>query len=251
MQTESGMLKRYLIITAALLTGACSSDVISADSAEGPSLDSALARDVMLAAHEPAYDSLAYDSIEPDPPLTLKVLDPIPVESVKIRSKAVAEAPKPAPAPSTSPARAPAAARAPLLVAAPKPQSRQSPPKTRVATVPAGTTLAVETGRRICVNSSRVGERFDARLSRALRLPSGATLPRGARVTGEVTSLFGRLGEERLQVMLRSVNVRGKSYRIQSRITEMELDRTPGAERCIPDDGTITARLTEPLRLSA
>ena len=237
---------RSLISIAALVFAAgCSGEVTSADTADAPSLDSALARDVMLASHEPAYDSVVDDTVVPEPPLTLKVLDPIPVESTRIRSRVAAAEPMPASTASTT--------AAPLLVPKPepKPQKVEAPLRTRVATVPAGTVLAVETGRRICVNSSRVGERFNARLVRSLSLRNGVTLPRGARVTGEVTSLFGRLGEERLEVTLRSVSVDGKSYTVRSRITDIELDRTPGAERCIPDDGRITARLTQPLRISA
>ena len=243
MQAFCDMHRSQIAVVALLLAAGCSGEVTSADTAEAPSLDSALARDVMLATHEPVFDSTVDDSVVPEPPLTLRVLDPIPVESTKIRSSVAAAAPIPAPAPSSS--------ASPLLVPKPKPQKIQSPPRTRLATVPAGTVLAVEAGRRICVNSSKVGERFNATLVRALPSRGGVSLPRGARVTGEVTSLFGRLGEERLEVTLRSVTVDGKTYRVRSRITDIELDRTPGAERCIPDDGRITARLTEPLRITA
>jgi len=237
-------MKLYLAIVSVLVSAACSSDVISSESAESHSLDSALARDVMLASHEPPFDSIPQDTAEPTTPLTLKILDPIPVESARIRStRTVAAIP------------ATAADTEPLLVPRDRPPAEprkvQPPPRNRLATVPAGTQLAVESGRRICVNTSRVGESFNARLARSLSLKSGLTLPRGARVKGEVTSLFGRLGEERLQVSLRSVTVGGKSYRVRSEVTEIELDRTPGSDRCIPDDGVITARLTAPLRISA
>jgi hypothetical protein len=236
------MFRSLPALGAALLVSACSSDVISADSAESHSLDSALARDVMLASHDPPFDSIVEDTAEPTTPLALKILDPIPVESARIRSRTVATVPA-----VTAETRELLAPRVERRVEPRKPQ----PPRTRVAIAPAGTQLAVESSRRICVNNSKVGERFNARLARSLSLKSGVTLPRGARVNGEVTSLFGRLGEERLEVSLRTVTVGGKSYQVRSEVTDIELDRTPGAERCIPDDGLITARLVQPLRITA
>jgi hypothetical protein len=233
---------KFPLVAAILLAGSgCSSDVISAESGQSHSLDSALARDVMLASHDPPFDSIPQDTSEPTTPLTLKILDPIPVESAHIGSRiTVAEAP----APPTEP----------LLVPQPDQRGERkavTPQRTRLATVPAGTQLAVESTRRICVNTSRVGEQFNARLARSLTLRSGVTLPRGSRVKGKVTSLFGPLGEERLQVAINSVAVGGKSYAVRSEVTDIELDRTPGADRCIPDDGRIIARLTAPLKISA
>ncbi len=233
------MLRTCLGAAGLAVLAACMGDVTSADTADAPSLDSALARDVMLATHEAPFDSSADDSLVPESPLTLRVLDPIPVESTKIRSSTVAATPA---ATSIAPLIVPPRKKAPGVVA--------PPVRARVATVPAGTLLAVDAGRRICVNTSRVGERFNATLVRALPSRGGVSLRRGARVTGEVTSLFGKLGEERLEVTLRSVTVDGKTYRLRSHITDIELDRTPGAERCIPDDGRITARLTEPVRIT-
>ena len=70
-------------------------------------------------------------------------------------------------------------------------------------------------------------------------------------MNGVIQSLTGSMGEENLDIDIRSVTVDGNTYPVPSRVTKIQLDRTPGAERCIPDNGAITAELTSPLRVSS
>ena len=56
MQAVISMLRTCLAVSAFALAAACSGDVTSTDTADAPSLDSALAREVMLATYEPAFD---------------------------------------------------------------------------------------------------------------------------------------------------------------------------------------------------
>jgi hypothetical protein len=129
-------------------------------------------------------------------------------------------------------------------------QTAERTEASRTLTVPSGVELALDAGRRICVNTNERGDRFTARLARSVRA-GGTSIPRGARATVEITSLVGSLGEETIALAVRSIAVGGRTYGVSSRVTDIELDRTPGAYRCIPDDGRITARLTRPLRITS
>jgi hypothetical protein len=59
----------------------------------------------------------------------------------------------------------------------------------RVGTIPAGATLNLASGSKICTNTSRVGERFNASLTSAVSGSNGAVIPAGATATVEVTEL--------------------------------------------------------------
>jgi len=59
----------------------------------------------------------------------------------------------------------------------------------RVGTIAAGSTLNLSSGRQICTNTSRVGERFNATLTQAVSGSNGAVIPQGATASIEVTEL--------------------------------------------------------------
>ncbi len=59
----------------------------------------------------------------------------------------------------------------------------------RVGTIAAGSTLNLASGRQICTNTSRVGERFNATLTQSVSGSNGAVIPAGATATIEVTEL--------------------------------------------------------------
>jgi len=222
------------LIFTLLSTGACRGEVTPADEADAPARDSTLATRVLLAGDSSMIVDMSNDTID-------------------LGSGGEFEG--------SEPARA-----APVVVAAPRPLSRATeirkkapapPPRQRIAaqqvsderpvtstmTVPAGTRLSLEAGRRICVNTSKVGDTFTARLI------GGASIPGGASAIGQVSSLVGPMGEEDLRIVVRSVAVGSRRYPVSARVTKVELDRRAGAYRCIPDDGRIIAQLTEPLRI--
>ena len=113
-----------------------------------------------------------------------------------------------------------------------------------MATLPAGTALSFTANQRICVNTNEVGDRFTARLTRSVRASRGAVVPGGTRATAVVSSLTGPLGEEAIDITVRSIAVGGRAYPIAARVTDIELDRRPGAYRCIPEGGRISVTLT-------
>ena len=105
--------------------------------------------------------------------------------------------------------------------------------------------MSFTAGQRICVNTNEVGDRFTARLSQDVR----GVIPKGTRATGVVSSLTGPLGEEAIDIAITSIAPGGNSRPLTARVTDIELDRRPGAYRCIPQSGRITARLTRPLNV--
>ena len=59
----------------------------------------------------------------------------------------------------------------------------------RVGTIPAGATLNLASGSKICTNTSKVGERFSATVTDAVVGSNGAVIPAGATANVEVTEL--------------------------------------------------------------
>jgi hypothetical protein len=59
----------------------------------------------------------------------------------------------------------------------------------RVGTIPAGATLNLASGSKICTNTNKVGERFNATVTDAVVGSNGAVIPAGATANVEVTEL--------------------------------------------------------------
>jgi len=59
----------------------------------------------------------------------------------------------------------------------------------RVGTIPAGSTLNLASGSKVCTNTNKVGERFNASVTDAVVGSNGAVIPAGSTATVEVTEL--------------------------------------------------------------
>ena len=59
----------------------------------------------------------------------------------------------------------------------------------RVGTIPAGATLNLASGSKVCTNTNKVGDRFNASVTNAVVGSNGAVIPAGATATVEVTEL--------------------------------------------------------------
>jgi hypothetical protein len=59
----------------------------------------------------------------------------------------------------------------------------------KVGTIPAGATLNLASGSKVCTNTNKVGDRFNASVSDAVVGSNGAVIPAGATATVEVTEL--------------------------------------------------------------
>ncbi len=236
-----------LIIAGSFAIAACN-DAKPSNVSDALAQDSTLMLEVMLANRDSAANVMVDDSlpVTDEPPATEIAPAPAPT----ITPTPAPATPRPAaPAPRrTSPK--PTITRTVSNTPSAKPASPREPVALRsTATVPAGTQLALESSRRVCVNNSNVGDSFSARTTENLIGPLGTVIPRGATATAVVAALSGSKGEERIVLEIRSISINGRVYPVRSAITDIELDRRRGAERCLPDDGRIVAELTQPLKI--
>lgn len=104
----------------------------------------------------------------------------------------VAATPNPAPAtvaPRTTPRATTTAPRTTTTASGNTVTRTPSGTAARVGTIAAGSTLNLASGSKICTNTSRVGERFNATLTQSVSGSNGAVIPAGAVATVEVTQL--------------------------------------------------------------
>jgi hypothetical protein len=59
----------------------------------------------------------------------------------------------------------------------------------KIGTIPAGATLNLASGSKVCTNTNKVGDRFNASVTNAVVGSNGAVIPAGATATVEVTEL--------------------------------------------------------------
>lgn len=247
------------IALAAIIALGCRGDVTAADAEDALALDSMLQKQVLAAQGDtaPVIEEVqeVIRPIGPAPRSTARAATPVAGSAAPAAPVAPQAAPAvtrpvapPARQPATRPAESPASVAA-EPVARPGTTARKAAPLRSTVTVPPGTRLSLVSSERVCVTTARVGERVSARTSSRLTGPMGTVIPAGAPAAVVVTSLTGPLGEERILLDVRSISVGGKSYPISSRVTDIELDRRAGAERCLPDGGEIDARLTSSLRI--
>jgi hypothetical protein len=161
-----------------------------------------------------------------------------------------AATPAPAPAPRrTTPAPRPTPA--PAARPTPRPTPRPEPRPTATATasadaereattaraaaerggvgsVPAGTTLALNSNRRVCTNTNQVGDRFTATLADAVSGTNGATIPAGATATVEITELDRSENvNDRIRMSFRVVSLTsgGRTYAVDATTESADVTR--------------------------
>jgi hypothetical protein len=90
---------------------------------------------------------------------------------------------------------------------------------TKVGTIPAGATLNLAAGSKVCTNTNHVGDRFNATLTNAVVGSNGAVIPSGATAVVEVTDLKRSENANDNVVMgfrVVSVNFGGHTYPISA-----------------------------------
>lgn len=98
----------------------------------------------------------------------------------------------------------------------------------RVGTIAAGSTLNLASGSKICTNSSRVGERFNATLTQAVSGSNGAVIPQGATATVEITELKRSENANDNVVMgfrVVSVSFGGKTYPVSATTSYAQVNK--------------------------
>ena len=98
----------------------------------------------------------------------------------------------------------------------------------RVGTIPAGATLNLASGSKICTNTNKVGERFNASVTDAVVGSNGAVIPAGATATVEVTELKRSENANDNVVMgfrVVSVNFGGHTYPVSATTSYAQVDK--------------------------
>jgi hypothetical protein len=100
----------------------------------------------------------------------------------------------------------------------------------RVASVGAGTTIALTSEKRVCTNTHRPGDKFTATVTNTVQGSNGAVIPAGSKAVVQVTSVERSENVNdpaRLGLIVQSVQVNGKTYPIDASITSVttETDR--------------------------
>ena len=97
----------------------------------------------------------------------------------------------------------------------------------RVATIGAGTSIALTSGARVCTNTHKPGDRFTATVTNTVQGSNGAVIPAGATAVVQVTSVERSENANdpaRLGLVVQSVRVNGKTYPIDAAITSVSTE---------------------------
>lgn len=98
----------------------------------------------------------------------------------------------------------------------------------KVGTIPAGATLSLSSGSKICTSANKVGDRFNATVTNAVVGSNGAAIPAGATATVEVTELKRSENANDNVVMgfrVVSVNFGGRTYPISATTTDAQVTK--------------------------
>jgi hypothetical protein len=198
-------LKASLVLSLALLAGACSNKDDTA------AADSALNSDIQLANRDTA---------------ALPALTDVPAATVTTPAPSTA-APR-----TTTPARTPTTtARRPTTTTTASGNTVTRTPAgsaARVGTIPAGATLSLASGEKICTNTSRVGQRFAATVTTPISGSNGAMIPAGATANVEVTELKrseNANDDVRMGFRVVSVTYGGHTYPISATTTDAQVSK--------------------------
>lgn len=99
---------------------------------------------------------------------------------------------------------------------------------TRVGTIPAGATLSLTSGSKICTNTNKVGERFNATVANPVVGSNGAVIPAGAVATIEVTELKrseNMNDNVRMGFRVVSVSYGGHTYPVSATTTDAQVTK--------------------------
>ncbi|HEX6942183.1 MAG TPA: YMGG-like glycine zipper-containing protein [Gemmatimonadaceae bacterium] len=194
-------LRAVLPVAALAFFAACSRD---ADTATADSADSA--RDVTV-----VVDSATQPQLK-DVPVSPPASSPSRPKSTPPRTQPPASSPAPAPAP------------APVTPA----------PTPTTGVIASGTSLALTSNSKICTNTNKIGDRFDATLTTPVSGSNGVSLPAGATVNIEVTELKRSTDSKTNIVMgfrVVSISSGGRTYTPDAEVVSASIDRVRSQDR--------------------
>ena len=145
----------------------------------------------------------------------------------------------PAATPSTTPSRprtTPPRTNPPASQPAPAP-TPPAPAPTRgpsTGTIASGTSLALASGSKVCTNTNKVGDRFNASLTESVTGTNGVSLPAGSTVSIEVTELKRSTDSKTNIVMgfrVVSITANGRTYTPDAEVVSASIDRVRSQDR--------------------
>jgi hypothetical protein len=162
-------LKASLLLSLALFAGAC------AKSDNTAAADSALNKDIQLANRDTAAQPALTD---------------VPAATTTNPAPSTAAPRTTARTTTRTTTRTPTTSTRPTVTSSGNTVTRTSAgTAAKVGTIPAGATLNLASGSKICTNTNKVGERFAATVTDAVVGSNGAVIPAGATANVEVTEL--------------------------------------------------------------
>ena len=103
-----------------------------------------------------------------------------------------------------------------------------------LATVPAGTAINLTSGERVCTNTHKAGDKFTATVAEPVTGTNGAAIPAGATAVVQVTSVQrseNATQPVKMGLVVQSISYGGKSYAIDAKITDVEVDKVRTSTR--------------------
>src|SRR5688572_8817224 len=97
-----------------------------------------------------------------------------------------------------------------------------------LGTIPARSEISLSSNSRVCTNTHRVGQRFNATVSNTVRGSNGAEIPAGATATVEITELNrseNANDEIRMGFRVVAVSFGGRTYPVDATTTYANVDR--------------------------
>ena len=200
-----------LALTLALGVAACSKGDGKSDTL---ATDSALNRDLQLATG----DSAAQPQLKDVPPAAAPAPEPAPTTTRPRPSRPTTKPTTPAPQPAPPP-RTPAGNTV-------TPGEKNS--AGNVGTVASGTSLTLASTSKICTNTNKIGDRFEATLNQAVTGSNGAVIPAGATATLEVTKLKrSENANDNIEMgfAVRTISFGGNTYNVDADVSSAAVDR--------------------------
>jgi hypothetical protein len=199
-----------LALSLALVVGACSDRSNDNSMAQ----DSSLSRDLALANADSAASPQLSD-VPSNPP-----------ESSQ--PAASAPAPKPAasrPRPTTSKPSTPSTK---TTASGNTETSSSAGSEAALASVPAGSEIAMTSNDRVCTNTNKVGDRFTATVANSVTGTNGAVIPAGAKAVIQVADLKrSENTTDNIQMVFNvlSLSWNGKTYPVNAAIEHVDVDK--------------------------
>jgi glycine zipper 2TM protein len=95
--------------------------------------------------------------------------------------------------------------------------------------VPTGSSLDLVSSRKLCTNTSKVGEQFETRLTKNVMGPDGVLIPEGTLATGRVASIGP--SDPGIAIDISSLTFGGRTYPVGSQVIYTEVDRVQTSSR--------------------